>query len=115
MLPGSPSVASTALLDSSVAARSRPAVLLKPRLFNLSTTASYKKHGIARKASLSGYYQCLSLDFLLMASGMDTYTRKDTDVRTKAISRNQARAAEGRAPGLKMYPNTFITGALNYK
>ena len=43
----------------------------------------------------------VSRDLLLIPSGVDTHTRKHTNVRTKTISRNQARAAKERASGLK--------------
>ena len=36
----------------------------------------------------------------------DTHTHTHTDARTKAISRNQARAAFGCAPGLKILSET---------
>ena len=42
-----------------------------------------------------------------MASGADTQTHTHTNARTKTISRNQVRAAEGRAPGLKISSTEF--------
>ena len=58
----------------------------------------------SRKTALSGYYAIthVSRDLLLMASGADTHIHTHTDVRTKTISRNQARTAFGRVPGLKI-------------
>ena len=39
------------------------------------------KKQISRKTALFGYYACISRDLLLVSSGVDTHTRKHTDVR----------------------------------
>ena len=88
--PGSPSVASQALMTGSVTKAT-------PIQFTDSKIGTKKQRG--RKTALPCYYACLSCDLLLMASGADTHTYTPTFV-DETISRNQAHEAFGRAPGL---------------
>ena len=110
-LPGSPSVASTVLLLWQVfmmrsVTKATPIQFIDGR--------SHMKKQRCHKTALSGYYACFSRDLLLMPSGAHARTHAHAHAHThthththtpmfadETISRNQACAAEGRAPGLK--------------
>ena len=62
---------------------------------------SHMKKWRCCKTALSGYYAYFSCDVLLIPLGADTHTNTPTFA-DETISRNQARAAFGHAPGLKI-------------
>ena len=70
------------------------------------------KAGESHKACLTNHTRPIShhiMSLVINTSGADTQTHTHTDVQTIAISRNQARATDSRAPGLKIdTPRLFI-------
>ena len=63
---------------------------------------SYKKQS-SRKTSLSGYYECLSHDLLLMASGADTHMQTYQCANQSNFKKPGTHGLWLHVPGLKTY------------